>query len=76
MVYSEFPKLTSASGNMIFENPGELLSVSEVARSLRVSEKTIYGWVYRNLLVPIRVGPRLIRFKKTEIERWLHSQKE
>lgn len=54
----------------------ELLSVDELARLLQVSPKTVYGWTYRKLIPFVKAGPRLIRFERTEIERWMLQQKE
>ena len=49
----------------------KLLSVDQLALMLVVPKKTIYGWVYRGILEPIRVGPRLIRFDSEYIARWI-----
>lgn len=49
----------------------ELLTISEVAALLRVSEQ----WCYRNLnfLPSIRVGHQ-IRFHRDELERWTRKE--
>lgn len=61
--------------NPFFENPETQqkrhLSVNELAQHLRVSPRTIYGWVYRRLIPYQKIGPRLIRFDVEEIERWI-----
>ncbi len=49
----------------------QFLSVKQVSASYGVSEKTVRGWVYKGLLKPIKVGPRLIRFKKEDIDQWI-----
>jgi len=61
-----------------FENPDaqELWSVSKLAKRLTVSRKTIYGWVYRGLIKPERIGPRLIRFTQETVERWLQTERK
>ena len=58
---------------MVFENriAKKLLTVDELALKLGVSGKTIYGWIYRGLIKPIKVGPRLVRFNENEVEQWI-----
>ncbi len=51
----------------LFEN---LWTVTETAEFLRVSEKTIYDWVYRREIPFIKLK-RLLRFRPTEIAKWL-----
>ena len=62
----------------IFENflVEQYLSVKDISKLFGVPEKTVRGWVYKKLLIPERLGPRLIRFKKTDIELWISKQKE
>jgi len=47
-----------------------LLSVREVAKFLRVSVPTIYGWVYMRRIPFLKAG-RLLRFDSTAIDHWL-----
>ena len=58
------------STSKLFDN-SEYLTIKQLSALLEVSEKTIYGWTYRGLIPYHKVGPRLVRFKKQEIERWL-----
>jgi excisionase family DNA binding protein len=53
----------------------QYLSVRELAELLGVSQKTVRGWVYKGLLSPIKAGPRLIRFKRNDVEQWISSNK-
>jgi excisionase family DNA binding protein len=51
-----------------------LLTSEEVAAYLRVPRSTLYGWKYRGDGPPaIRVG-RLLRYRSSEVERWLDAQ--
>lgn len=52
-----------------------LLTIKEVAKILRVSPGTIYGWRHR------KYGPRAVelspgtpRYEKTEVFRWLKAR--
>jgi len=52
---------------LVFE---KLWTVTDVAEYLRVSEKTVYDWVHKRQ-IPFRKVRRLLRFKPSQIERWL-----
>ena len=52
-----------------------LWTVREVARFLRVHEKTVYDWAIRGILPCFRLGNRL-RFSPTELTRWVSARKE
>jgi excisionase family DNA binding protein len=66
----EFP--SSPKGQRVFE---KLWTVTDLAEHLRVPEKTIYDWVYKRSLPVYKVG-RLSRFKPSEIEKWLCSERD
>jgi excisionase family DNA binding protein len=71
------PKSSSKTPGLIFEIPKaeHYLSVKDVAETYGVSQKTVRGWIYKKLLLPERIGPRLIRFKKSYIEQWISKFK-
>lgn len=46
------------------------LNYREVAEMLGVPVGTVYAWVSRRALPHIRLGPRLVRFDREEIQRW------
>jgi len=51
-----------------------LLTAEELAAYLGVPRSTLYGWKYRGDGPPaIRVG-RLLRYRSSEVERWLDAQ--
>lgn len=58
----------------VFENKKYITAI-ELAQFLGVSKKTVYGWAYRGLIQPKRIGPRLIRFDLREIEEWISQTK-
>lgn len=47
----------------------EILTIEEVARYLRVSERTVYDWVQKGELPAGKLGSSW-RFKRADIERW------
>lgn len=59
--------------SQFFDNTKEHLSAKELAALLNVSVKTIYGWVHKGMIVPERIGPKLIRFNKEKVALWVAS---
>ncbi len=53
-----------------------LLTINEVCQLLKVSKRTIQRWVKNHTLTPLRLSSRIIRFKQSEIERFLKSHEE
>ena len=49
----------------------ELLSRQEVADLLTVTPRTIARWEKKNLLTPIRLSSRIIRYSRSEVEELL-----
>ncbi len=53
----------------------ELLTLEDVARYLRVSQRTVRRLVERRGLPHIRFG-RVLRFERGDVFRWLQARKE
>ena len=51
----------------------DILTIEEVARYLRVSERTVYDWAKKGEIPAGKIGT-VWRFKKTEIEKWVNSR--
>lgn len=47
----------------------EGLSVQMVAMLLDVHENTVYNWIKDDIILAVRVGPRLLRIPRSEISR-------
>jgi PTS system nitrogen regulatory IIA component len=52
---------------------GDILTIEEVAKYLRVSERTVYDWAQKGELPSGKIGT-VWRFKKTEIEHWVNDR--
>ena len=52
----------------------KLLNVQEVAKLIGVRPSTIYQWTHQEYIPHIKIG-KLVRFKDTDIEKWLNSLK-
>ncbi|MDR1908560.1 MAG: PTS sugar transporter subunit IIA [Spirochaetaceae bacterium] len=51
----------------------DILTIEEVAKYLRVSERTVYDWAQKGELPAGKIGT-VWRFKKLEIERWVNDR--
>ena len=51
----------------------EILTIDEVAKYLRVSERTVYDWAQRGEIPAGKIGT-VWRFKKSEIEEWVNNR--
>ena len=53
----------------------KLLKVEQVADLFQVSKRTVYGWTHMDF-IPHYKFPKGIRFKHSEVERWLKRRKK
>jgi PTS system nitrogen regulatory IIA component len=51
----------------------DILTIDEVAKYLRVSERTVYDWAQKGEIPSGKIGT-VWRFKKTEIEKWVNER--
>lgn len=51
----------------------DILTIEEVSKYLRVSERTVYDWAQKGEIPSGKIGT-VWRFKKTEIERWVNDR--
>ena len=54
---------------------GEILTLKEVAKYLKLAEKTAYRLAAEGKLPGFKIGGSW-RFKKVDIESWIHNQKQ
>lgn len=55
--------------------PDEILTLPDVARLLRVAEKTVYTLAQNGGLPAFKVGGQW-RFKRLDIDRWIEERKQ
>lgn len=53
----------------------EFLTMEEVATMLRVSKPTVRRAVLKQGLPALRLGERVWRFKRADVEAWIEQQK-
>lgn len=53
----------------------DILTVDEVAEYLKITKKTVYKMAVEKKIPAFRVG-KFWRFKKTEIDEWIKSNRE
>ena len=51
----------------------EILTIDEVAKYLRVSERTVYDWAQKGEIPAGKIGTAW-RFRKSEIEQWVNNR--
>ncbi len=51
----------------------EILTIEEVAKYLRVSERTVYDWAQKGEIPAGKIGT-VWRFKKSEVEKWVNER--
>jgi nitrogen PTS system EIIA component len=51
----------------------DILTIEEVAKYLRVSERTVYDWAQKGEIPSGKIGT-VWRFKKSDIERWVNDR--
>ncbi len=50
------------------------LTYSEASSLLGVKKGTLYCWVSRREIPFVRIGPRTVRFRWTDLDDWLNSK--
>ena len=51
----------------------EIMTIEDVAKYLRVSERTIYDWAQKGILPGGKIGTTW-RFKSADIQRWVNDK--
>ena len=51
----------------------DILTIEEVAKYLRISDRTVYDWAQKGEIPAGKIGT-VWRFKKSEIERWVNAR--
>ena len=51
----------------------DILTIDEVAKYLRVSERTVYDWAQKGEIPSGKIGT-VWRFKKTDLEKWVNER--
>jgi PTS system nitrogen regulatory IIA component len=65
------PRKLKKTGVAIMED--DILTIEEVAKYLRVSERTVYDWAQKGEVPSGKIGT-VWRFKKSEIEKWVNER--
>lgn len=51
-----------------------MLTYRQVAVALGVPVGTVYAWVHNGAIPHVRLGPRLVRFSRASVQRWLDAR--
>lgn len=49
----------------------ELITRAQAAKELNVSQSTIYNWTRAKRIPHYKIGPRLVRYEKNEIQEFV-----
>lgn len=52
----------------------QLLTTHEIAEILRVHQRTVQRWISSNRLKAIKVGPKIFRVRKQDLNEFLDNQ--
>jgi excisionase family DNA binding protein len=52
-----------------------LLTYAEASAFLNVKVNTLYAWVSRGVIPYVRVGPRVVRFRRDDLDSWLERRR-
>ena len=63
------PSSANPTGEQSFLNP------QEISDLLRVSVQTVRRWIKEGSLPAYKVGPRMWRIRKTDLDEWLDRQR-
>jgi excisionase family DNA binding protein len=68
----------SGSGNKRKErtemDENSLLNVREAAALLGISAGTLYHWLSERRVPVVRLGPRCVRFRKSDLDEWISEK--
>lgn len=54
----------------------KLLSTSEIAEILRVHQRTVQRWISSNRLKATKVGPKILRVRKQDLDKFLEDHNQ
>jgi len=63
----------SKKSSLFFDNQIDLYTYSELSELLRVPVSTLRKWVMLKSIPHIKLGTKLVRFRKRDILDWLHN---
>jgi excisionase family DNA binding protein len=53
----------------------KLLTYEQASEMLTVPKGTLYAWVHAKRIPHIRLGPRLVKFRQSDLESWLAAHR-
>ena len=52
----------------------QLLDVREAAALLKISPGSLYHWLSQGRIPVVRLGPRCVRFRRSDLEEWISEK--
>lgn len=53
---------------------GQFLTTGEIAEILRVHQRTVQRWISSNRLKATKIGPKILRVRKQDLDEFLANQ--
>lgn len=60
--------------NVTSEQAEVLLTYKEVQSEFSLPRGTLFFWVHNHQIPHLRLGPRTVRFRRSELRRWLDQR--
>lgn len=58
------------------EENGQFLTTNEIAEILRVHQRTVQRWISSNRLKATKVGPKILRVRRQDLDEFLAGQNQ
>ena len=52
----------------------DYLTYADASQVLNVKVNTLYAWVSRRVIPFVRLGPRVVRFRRQDIDEWVNER--
>jgi len=52
----------------------EMLDYNQLAEEFNIKKGTLHCWVHQHKIPHVRLGPRFVRFRRSEIEAWMREK--
>jgi excisionase family DNA binding protein len=60
--------------NLATQSPGDTICAKQAADLIKCSTWVLYEWCKRGVVPHIRVGTRILRFRRSTLEAWLDER--
>ena len=51
-----------------------LMTPADAAKALAISPRTLWDWTAKGLIPSLKIGTRMVRYRRVDIEAWVERQ--